>query len=224
MLSDSNPLTRRVIVNRLWHHLFGRGIVATPDNFGKLGIEPTHPELLDYLATQFKQTGGSMKQMIRSIVLSKTWQLSSKPGVKAMEIDPENGYLSHAFLRRLDAEAIRDSLLAVSGEMNADLFGAPVDGNSPRRSIYVKVRRTGLDPFLRAFDFPEPFSAVGRRDATNVPAQSLTMMNDQRVAALAADWRSTSTPTRSWLPTTIASAPCLSRHLAGQRNRRKWVG
>lgn len=188
LLRGSNPLTRRVIVNRLWHHLFGRGIVATPDNFGKLGQEPTHPEMLDYLATRFKEHDGSLKETIRFIVTSKTWQLSSRPSPKSMQVDPENQFLSHAPIRRLEAEAIRDELLAVSGSLNPELFGSPVDGAAPRRSIYVGVRRTALDPFLRTFDFPEPFSATGRRDVTNVPAQSLTLMNDEHVARLAAEW------------------------------------
>ena len=188
LLRNDNPLTRRVIVNRLWHHAFGRGIVATPDNFGRLGSEPTHPELLDYLATRFAEQHGSIKDILRFLVTSKTWQMSSRPSAKALQVDADNRLLSHAFIRRLEAEAIRDSLLTVSGTLNRDLFGAPTDGNSPRRSVYVRVTRNALDPFLRAFDFPEPFSATGRRDATNVPAQSLTLMNDDRVAALAANW------------------------------------
>ncbi len=188
LLRDNNPLTRRVIVNRIWHHLFGRGIVPTPDNFGRLGEEPTHPELLDYLATRFKQHGWSIKETIRFIVTSKTWQMQSQPSVQARQSDPDNRLLSHAFVRRLDAEAIRDSLLSVSGTLNSAQYGAPIDGNTPRRSLYVRVQRTALDPLLRAFDFPEPFSAVGRRDVTNVPAQSLTLMNDPGIAAMASAW------------------------------------
>lgn len=188
LLRDDNPFTRRVIVNRLWHHLFGRGIVATPDNFGRLGAEPTHPELLDYLATRLKENGWSLKQTIREIVTSKTWRLSARPSPEAEQLDPDNRLWSHAAVRRLEAEAIRDALLATSGQWNRDLFGPPVEGNSPRRSVYVRVIRNALDPFLRAFDFPEPFSTVGQRDVTNVPAQALTLMNDERVASLAAAW------------------------------------
>lgn len=188
LLRDDNPLTRRVIVNRIWHHLFGRGIVPTPDNFGRLGEQPTHPELLDYLATRFKQHGWSIKETIKFIVTSKTWQLQSQPSAQARQTDPDNRLLSHAFVRRLDAEAIRDSLLSVSGTLNAAAYGPPVDGNTPRRSVYVRVQRTALDPLLRAFDFPEPFSAVGRRDVTNVPAQSLTLMNDPGIATMASAW------------------------------------
>jgi len=188
LLSDNNPLTRRVIVNRIWHHLFGRGIAPTPDNFGMLGEKPTHPELLDYLATRFKQQGWSIKEMIKFIVTSKTWQMQSQPSAQARQTDPDNRLLSHAFVRRLDAEAIRDSLLSVSGGLNSTEYGAPVDGNTLRRSLYVKVQRNTLDPLLRAFDFPEPFAAVGRRDVTNVPAQSLTLMNDPGIAAMASAW------------------------------------
>ena len=188
LLRDDNPLTRRVIVNRIWHHLFGRGIVPTPDNFGRLGEQPTHPALLDYLAARFKTHGWSIKETIRFIVTSKTWQLQSQPSAQARQTDPDNRLLSHAFVRRLDAEAIRDSLLSVSGTLSSVAFGPPVEGKSPRRSLYVRVQRTALDPLLRAFDFPEPFSAVGRRDVTNVPAQSLTLMNDPGIAAMASAW------------------------------------
>ncbi len=190
LLRDDNPFTRRVIVNRVWHHLFGRGIVATPDNFGRLGAKPTHPELLDWLANQFVADGWSLKELIRQIVLSQTWQRSSIPSVAARERDPDNQLWSHAEVRRLEAEAIRDALLTVSGRLEHRLSGPPVDGDMPRRSIYVRVIRNNLDPFLRSFDFPEPFSTVGRRDVTNVPAQSLTLLNDPRVADYAAGWAS----------------------------------
>ncbi|MBS0204821.1 MAG: DUF1553 domain-containing protein [Planctomycetes bacterium] len=188
MLRPDNPLTRRVIVNRIWHHLFGRGIVQTPDNFGRLGSEPTHPELLDYLALRFEEQGWSIKSAIRDIVLSKTWQMSSRPSPQSLQRDADNRLLSHAMVRRMEAETIRDLLLSVSGSLSPDMYGGPTDGNSNRRGVYVRVTRNALDPFLRAFDFPEPFSAVGRRDVTNVPAQSLTLMNDERVASLAANW------------------------------------
>jgi hypothetical protein len=189
VLRDDNPLSRRVIVNRVWHHMFGRGIVATPDNLGKLGEQPTHPQLLDYLATQFDdQMDWSVKKLIRAMVLSRTWQLSSKPSAAAVQADPNNTLLSHARVRRLEAEAIRDSLLAVSGRLDRTQFGSPVGGNAPRRSVYVSVIRNSLDPFLRAFDFPEPFSSTGRRDATNVPAQSLMLMNDPQITNYANAW------------------------------------
>ncbi len=188
VLHRSNPLTRRVIVNRLWHHLFGRGIVATPDNFGRLGHTPTHPELLDHLASEFASQGSSIKEIIRYLVSSKTWQMDSRPSVASQNRDPNNQFWSHAQVRRLEAEAIRDSLLTVSGSLERNAYGEPVAGNSHRRSVYIKTQRNALDPFLRAFDFPEPFSCVGSRDMTNVPAQSLTLMNDTQVASLASGW------------------------------------
>lgn len=188
LLRDDNPLTRRVIANRIWHHLFGRGIVSTPDNLGRLGDTPTHPELLDWLAVRLPENQWSLKQLIRTLVTSKTWQASSTPSPETFAIDPDNRLWSHARLNRLKAEAIRDSLLSVSGSIDLTPLGPPVSGNSARRSIYVGVRRNSLDPFLRVFDFPEPFSATGRRDSTNVPAQSLTLMNDPQVVATARSW------------------------------------
>ncbi len=188
LLRDDNPLTRRVIVNRIWHHLFGRGIVGTPDNLGRLGMKPTQQSLLDYLANKFHDDGWSLKKTIRLIVLSKTWQQSSAGSKQAMEVDPENLFLARANVRRLEAEAIRDSMLKVSAQLDEHAFGPPAGGNSSRRSVYVQVIRNQLDPFLRAFDFPEPFSATGRRDATNVPAQSLMLMNDPAVSRHARQW------------------------------------
>ena len=181
VLRQNNPLTRRVIVNRIWHHLFGKGISETPDNFGRMGRPPTHPELLDWLANRFQQDDWSLKSLIRLIVSSKTWQQSSRPSRKSIEIDPDNALLSHANVRRIEAEAIRDSLLVATGQLDRNMFGRSVSGNTPRRSIYVQVIRNRLDPLLRVFDFPEPFTTTGRRDETNVPAQSLTMMNDPQI-------------------------------------------
>ena len=188
LLRADNPLTRRVLVNRVWHHLFGSGIVSTPDNFGRLGALPSHPELLDWLALRFEEQDWSLRKLVRLIATSKTWQQSSQPSRDALQADPENRLLSHANVRRLEAESIRDKLLAVSGQLQQQLEGPPVSGNAPRRSIYVRVRRNALDSFLRAFDFPEPSATVGRRDVTNVPAQSLTMLNDARVSGYAREW------------------------------------
>ncbi|MEL6108814.1 MAG: DUF1553 domain-containing protein, partial [Planctomycetota bacterium] len=185
LLRDNNPLTRRVIVNRVWHHLFGQGIVRTPDNFGRLGDQPSHPELLDWLALEFQRRGWSLKTLVRMMVMSKTWQQSATSSESADRTDPDNRLLSHANVRRLEAEAIRDSLLAVSASLDKRRGGPPVNGDSTRRSVYIRVKRNALDPFLRVFDFPEPFSSVGRRDVTNVPAQSLTMMNDAAVTRYA---------------------------------------
>ncbi len=203
----SNPLTSRVIVNRMWHHLMGRGIVPTTDDFGVLGQRPTHPELLDYLATQFVNDGYRIKQMIRRILLSRTYQMSSHSQTAAIEADPKNRLWHYRPPKRLEGEAIRDALLSLSGRMDRKQFGEPVpihltsfmdgrgrpknsgplDGDG-RRSIYIAVRRNFLSPFMLTFDMPVPFSAMGRRNVSNVPAQSLILMNDPFVVEQARLW------------------------------------
>lgn len=197
ILNPQNPLTARVMVNRLWHYLFGRGIVETTDNFGLQGKLPSHPELLDYLAIKFQQEGWSNKKMIRYIMLSNTFKRSTLADPKSNELDPENLLLSQYPIRRLEAEEIRDGLLAVSGRLDTSMYGAPVpcyitsfmqgrgrpsksgplDGNG-RRTVYQEVRRNFLDPMMTTFDRPIPFSTFGKRDLSNVPAQSLIMMNN----------------------------------------------
>ncbi|MEW4565499.1 PSD1 and planctomycete cytochrome C domain-containing protein [Bremerella sp. JC770] len=203
----ANPLTSRVIVNRIWHHLMGRGIVPTVDDLGYLGQRPTHPELLDHLATRFLADGRSMKRMIKYIVLSRTYQQSSYASPEAIELDPKNLLWHHCPPRRLQGEVIRDSLLALSGRLDQEAFGPPVpihltsfmdgrgrpgesgplDGNG-RRSIYIAVRRNFLSPFMLTFDTPAPFSSMGRRNVSNVPAQALTLLNDPLVAQLSQEW------------------------------------
>lgn len=203
----SNPLTSRVIVNRIWHHLMGRGIVPTVDDFGFLGQRPTHPELLDHLAKRFLADGRSIKRMIKYIVLSRTYQMSSHADNQAIEADPKNLLFHHRPPRRLQGEAIRDTLLAVSGRLDPTPYGPPVlihltsfmegrgrpkesgplDGKG-RRSIYVAVRRNFLSPFMLAFDTPTPFSSMGRRNVSNVPAQALFLLNDPLVVEPSANW------------------------------------
>jgi hypothetical protein len=179
LLRDDNPLTSRVIVNRVWHHLFGTGLVTTCDNFGRLGAEPSHPRLLDYLADEFRTTHKwSIKSLIRTIVTSDAWKRSSQIPDGAQELDPSNRLLSYVSTRRLEAEAIRDQILRASGRLSEEMFGPPDRGNSTRRSVYRAVIRNQLDPFLSTFDAPVPFASKGRRDVTNVPAQSLLMLND----------------------------------------------
>src|SRR6185436_14279680 len=184
----SNPLRSRVIVNRLWQHLFGRGLVATPDNFGRLGEPPTHPELLDALARRFDEGHGSIKAMIRFLATSRTFRLDHRATPEAATRDPRNLLLSRFTPRRLEAEALRDSMLALTGKLDLAAGGPSVDGNSSRRSVYVRVVRNHLDAFLSSFDFPVPTGCRGSRDSTNVPAQSLALMNDPIVARWAADW------------------------------------
>ncbi len=189
ILRPDNPLTARVMVNRVWHHLFGRGIVGTPDNFGRLGQLPTHPELLDYLATWFVENGYSLKKLIRFIVTSETYRSSSEAPAGVAEKDPDNLLLSHFRVRRLEAEAIRDSLLAVAGQLKVEeMYGPPITGKTPRRSVYLRVNRNDLDPFMTAFDVPAPASSTGKRDVTNVPGQSLLLLNDPFVLDLAERW------------------------------------
>ena len=204
--SPSNPLTARVYVNRVWAWLFGEGLVSSVDNFGKMGQRPSHPELLDRLANDFIQNGWSNKQLIRAIVLSDSWQRSSSPTPSAVEKDPGNIFLSHANLRRAQAESIRDSLFFVAGnlkrpdgglatrnhyqsvlEPNKQAPPGPVDGDA-RRSIYLEVRRNFPDEFLTAFDFPKPIATVGKRYSTNGPMQSLMLLNDPLVVQQARIW------------------------------------
>jgi hypothetical protein len=204
--SARNPFIARVIVNRIWHHLFGRGLVASVDNFGVLGEKPTHPELLDYLAARFVREGWSIKKTIRELVLTRAYQMSSERTNVGDKQDPDNLLLHRFRLRRLQGEAIRDALLSISGRLDETPFGpsAPIyltefqdgrgkpangslDGNG-RRSIYLAVRRNFLSPMLLAFDTPSPFSTVGRRTVSNVPAQSLILMNDPFVHQQAALW------------------------------------
>ncbi len=189
--SSRNPLTARVMVNRIWHWLFGRGLAPTVDNFGRLGERPTHPELLDFLAARFVEHGWDIKETIRFLVTTRAFQMSSAPSPRADEIDPANEWLSHMRVRRLEAEAIRDSLLAVSGELDFTMFGKSVGAGEPRRSIYLEVRRTNLDAFLQVFDAPKPFTTLGRREATNVPAQSLALLNSPFVIDRAKNWART---------------------------------
>jgi hypothetical protein len=201
-----DPFLARVIVNRAWHHLFGRGIVASVDNFGVLGEPPTHPELLDYLADDFVKQGWSLKKLIRELVLSSTYRMASRPDAHADQADPQDLLLHRMRLRRLEGEAIRDAMLTLSGRLNDRVYGPPVpvyltefqdgrgrpvsgplDGDG-RRSVYLAVRRNFLSPLLLAFDTPTPFSTVGRRTVSNVPAQALILMNDPFVHLQAELW------------------------------------
>ena len=200
VLGPARPLLARVFVNRLWHHHFGRGLVATPDDFGAQGEAPSHPELLDWLAEQFIASGWSIKQMHRLIVCSRTYrqasQVPASSAERARRVDPDNRLLHRQNLRRLEAETLRDAVLAVSGRLDRRLGGpsvlpylseqqqgrgrppsGPLDGLG-RRSIYLAVRRNFLPTLFTAFDYPPPFTTVGRRNVSYVPTQALVLWNN----------------------------------------------
>ncbi len=202
ILTEANPLTLRVYVNRLWQHVFGRGIVTTTDNFGHLGSPPSHPEVLDFLTQQFRQQHHlQTKSALREMLLSRLWRQAT---VTPPSSDPDNVWLSVFPLRRLDAESIRDSILAVSGDLDLKLGGepipvphrivgemeppnGPVDGQR-RRSIYLERRRNFPQRFLSIFDRAPSQATKGTRDVTNVPAQSLALLNDPFVLEQAQRW------------------------------------
>ena len=176
----AHPLTARVIVNRVWRWHMGTGIVDTPSNFGFAGEPPTNPELLEYLASRFVENGMSIKQLHRDIMLSATYQRASGQHAANNEIDGGNRYYWRYDRRRLDAEGIRDAILAVSGDLDPEVGGPSLDlddEENNRRTIYGRVSRFQIDEYLQTFDFPNPSLSAERRFATNVPAQSLYFMN-----------------------------------------------
>ena len=182
----AGPLAARVIVNRLWHHHFGRGIVATPNDLGTQGEKPTHPELLEWLATRLVEQKWSLKSIHRLIVTSATYRQSGTVDDARRTQDPDNSLLWHFRPVRLEGEVIRDALLAVSGRLDAAMYGPSVVGASvPRRSIYMRVKRSEPEAFLRVFDQPEPIQSIGARGVATIPTQALTMMNDPLVRSAA---------------------------------------
>lgn len=203
--SPDNPLTARVMANRVWHHLFGTGIVRTVDDFGRLGDQPSHPALLDHLALHLVKNNWSLKELIRSIVLSSTFRMSSRQSGEMEKKDPLNRLMHHYPARRLDAESIRDALLATSGRLdrkqggssiypfretsNADrrLFAGPLDGDG-RRSLYIKTNLMEPARFLSSFNTPGGKVTEGRRDLSNVPAQALALLNDPFVIQQSKLW------------------------------------
>ena len=178
--SDKNPLTARVIVNRVWHYHFGRGIVGTPSNFGQLGDRPTHPELLDTLAVRFMENGWSLHWLHREIMLSRTYQLSSASVPANAEKDPENQTLWRHTPSRLDFEAWRDAWLAVSGRLDRKQGGPSLDLNKAdnvRRTLYAKISRVEPNALMTLFDFPDANVSSARRTVTTVPQQQLFVLN-----------------------------------------------
>ncbi len=204
--SPSNPLTARVFVNRVWKHHFGDGLVRTTDNFGSTGEQPSNPRLLDTLAARFAGGGWRVKDLHRTIVLSAAYRMSSRADPAAAAIDGDNRLLHHMPVRRLEAESIRDSILAVSGTLDRTSGGisvpphiseyqdgrgkpqtGPLDGNG-RRGIYLGVRRNFLPPMFVAFDYPPTVTTIGRRGSSTVPSQALILMNNEFVQKQAARW------------------------------------
>jgi mono/diheme cytochrome c family protein len=191
IVNPANPLTSRVLVNRVWLHHFGEGIVTTPDDFGNQSDPPSHPELLDYLALRFMQDGWSIKQLHRLIMLSSTYQQSSQTNPRYVQIDPQNRLLWRANLHRLEFEAVRDSILALGGQLDLSVGGRPVQlemgagGFSHRRTIYGMVDRRNLPELYSQFDFANPDITTGKRYETTVPQQALFMMNNPLVVELA---------------------------------------
>jgi mono/diheme cytochrome c family protein len=201
LTSPANPLAARVMVNRIWQHLLGEGLVRTVDNFGKMGERPSHPELLDYLALRFVENNWSVKAAIREIVLSRTYRLSSTQDAAAFDIDPENRLLWHRNLRRLEVEALRDSMLSASGELdltrpknslvatlgNGEIRnqGGAIEDSVEKnaRSVYLPVVRDFVPQMLVAFDFAEPSQVIGQRDVTTVSTQALFLLNNDFVLA-----------------------------------------
>ncbi len=205
LVSPANPLTARVLVNRIWQHHFGRGLVATPSDFGTRGARPTHPELLDWLAGEFVAQGWSIKTMHRLILRSAAYQQSSEPSPEALERDPENKLFSRQNRVRLEGEAIRDSLLAVSGRLNPAMFGPsvlpplPADlatsaknwtanlvaADHARRSIYIFARRNLRFPFFEVFDAPDNNVTCPERGRSVTAPQALTLLNSEEVLTAA---------------------------------------
>ncbi len=182
----AGPLAARVIVNRLWHHHFGRGIVATPNDLGTQGEKPTHPELLEWLATRLVEQKWSLKSIHRLIVTSAAYRQSGTVDEARRTQDPDNALVWHRRPVRLEGEVIRDALLAVSGRLDTAMYGPSVVAASvPRRSIYMRVKRSEPEAFLRVFDQPEPIQSIGARGIATVPTQALTMMNDPLVRSAA---------------------------------------
>jgi hypothetical protein len=231
-----HPLVPRVLVNRVWQHHFGEGIVASADNFGRLGEPPTHPELLDWLAAEFRDSGGSLKHLHRLMLSSSAWRQSTIASPQGSRIDPTNRLLWRARRRRLEAEALRDSLLVVSGRLDPAMRGSllptanreyvtstanvnPAIYDSRRRTVYLPVVRSAVYDFLQAFDFGDPSVMQGKRDRTTVAPQALFLMNSDLVAEASQSLVETALAERTtiderldWLFETVFSRPITSAH------------
>src|SRR6185503_3689864 len=189
IVSTNNPLTARVIVNRVWMHHFGAPLVRTPGDFGLRSEPPTHPELLDHLADRFMREGWSLKKLHRWLMLSSAYQQSSAPNPASAKIDPANQLLWHMNRRRLDFESMRDTFLAVAGRLDDRIGGRPVELTSEpfpaRRTVYGFVERQNLPGLFRTFDFASPDTTSPQRFSTSVPQQALFLMNSPFVVGQA---------------------------------------
>ena len=186
LASADNPLPARVMVNRLWQHHFGEGIVRTPSNFGALGARPTHPELLDLLAARFVESGWSIKAMHRLVMLSAAWQQSSRCSPESLKADPENRLFGRMNRRRPEAEAIHDALLAAAGRLNVRPGGpAEADPLSPRRMLYIKTTRTTRSGMGPLFDAADAAMHVERRTVSTIAPQALFLLNDTWIGDVA---------------------------------------
>lgn len=207
LVASKNPLTSRVVVNRVWAQLFGRGLVDTTDNLGVLGGRPSHPELLDYLSSEMMRRNWSLKNLVRELVLSHSYRLSSEVDSERLAADPSNLWWSYMPVKRLSAEILRDRLLQLGGDLNLTMCGpsvaahitpemqgrgrpgssGPLNGNG-RRSVYLEIRRNFPNPLLTAFDLPTPQAPQTKRNQSNVPAQALALLNDPLVYDQCQKW------------------------------------
>jgi hypothetical protein len=206
LVDKQNPLTWRSIINRVWQYHFGRGIVDSPNDFGRMGATPTHPELLDWLAAEFRDGPQSIKQLHRLICTSAVYRQSSAGNAEFEKRDGANQYLWRMNRRRLEAEALRDSVLSVAGQLNTKRGGPPFrafefkddesphynydeydpdDPQSHRRSVYRMIVRSVPDPFMATLDCPDPSAMVGKRNETLTPLQSLSLLNNKFMVAMA---------------------------------------
>ena len=173
----AGALLARVMVNRLWQHHFSEGLVGTPNDFGAQGERPTHPELLEWLAAEFVKGGWKLKPLHKAMLLTAAYQQGNDVSPDNVKLDPENRFLWHHKPQRLEAEIIRDAVLAVGGSLDPTMYGPSILDNTPRRSVYLRVKRSELIPFMTMFDAPEPTQSIGERVSTTLPTQALTMMN-----------------------------------------------
>ena len=248
MVSKENPLTSRVFANRAWLWLMGAGIVRTPDTFGTTGERPSNPALLDHLAARFVEDGWSVKKLVRAIVLSKTYQMSSTPSAQALERDPENRLFTRANRRRLDAESLRDTMLWVSGKLDLQGGGPGYPASlasdysfksdkDVHRSVYVPVFRNALPEIFEVFDFADTSVATGRRESSTIAPQALYFMNSpiaKEHAAHAAARLASETPdeaariARAWR-LTLGRAPSakeveIARRYVAKDPKAGWAG